>query len=129
MTRRAATAARAAAVVLVCVAAPARAAEQGEAEFNNHCRTCHAIKPGDHRLGPSLYGVYGAKAGTARGYEKYSPGLRNTDLTWDEATLERFIENPDAVVPDNLMRPYPGIRDPAVRKRIIAFMKALDGSR
>ena len=45
-------------------------------------------------------------------------------MTFDEATLDKFITNPEGVVPGNNMKPYTGISDAALRAKIIAFLKA-----
>jgi cytochrome c len=97
-------------------------ADEGKVAFNNACRTCHSLKADDNRLGPSLYGIMGAKAGQSKGYA-YSQSLRQSGVTWNEATLERWIENPEAVIPNNNMKPYSGLADAAVRKKIIDFLK------
>ncbi|ODN68583.1 c-type cytochrome [Methylobrevis pamukkalensis] len=70
----------------------------GQVNFNNSCRTCHTTSEGDNRLGPNLAGIIGRKAGSAEGYS-YSSALAQADVTWDEATLDRFLENPDAWCP------------------------------
>ena len=113
-----------AALLAFVVAVPAATADDGQAAFNNHCRTCHSTKAGDNRLGPTLYKIFGAKAAAAPGYAIYSQGLRSSGITWDEATLENFIANPDAVIPNNNMKPYMGITDAAVRRKIIEFLKS-----
>jgi cytochrome c len=100
------------------------AAEDAQVAFNTHCRTCHSTKEGDNRLGPSLHNIYGSKAGASAGYSNYSQGLASSGITWDEANLNRFIENPDQVVASNNMKPYKGIGDEAVRKQIIEFLKS-----
>jgi cytochrome c len=107
------------------VALPAQAADDGQAAFNNHCRTCHSTKKGDNRLGPSLYGIFGAKAGKAAGYANYSQSLAGSGITWTESTLDKYIEDPEALVPNNNMKPYTGIRDAAERQKIIAYLKSL----
>mgnify|MGYP000935683400 CR=1 FL=1 len=94
----------------------------GEEAYNNACRTCHSVKPGDNRLGPSLAGIVGKKAGSEGGYQ-YSPSLKDSGVTFDEATLDKFITNPDSVAPGNNMKPYTGISDAALRAKIIAFLK------
>ena len=116
-----------AALLASVVAAPAAAADHGQAAFNNHCRTCHSTKEGDNRLGPTLHKIFGAKAGAVPGYASYSQGLRSSGITWDEATLQKFIANPDAVIPNNNMKPYKGITDEAVRAKIIEFLKSNRG--
>jgi cytochrome c len=97
---------------ILAMAAPARAQnagnEQGQIAFNNACRTCHSIKEGDNRLGPSLHGIVGKKAGTTAGYNNYSSAMKDAGLTWDERTLDRFIASPDEMVRGNNMKPYGG---------------------
>ena len=106
------------------VVLPGLAAESSPSAFNNHCRTCHSVKEGDNRLGPSLHDIHGAKAGSSSTYTAYSQGLKRSGIVWDEATLDRFIENPEQVVPNNNMKPYKGIADPAIRKQIIDYLKS-----
>lgn len=106
---------------------PAQGGSTGQTAFNNNCRTCHSAKPGDNRLGPSLAGIVGAKAGTRPGYANYSQAMSASDIVWDEETLDRFIENPEAVVPNNNMKPFKGVPDPDVRKRIIEALKSHPG--
>lgn len=80
------------------------------------------MKEGDNRLGPSLAGVVGRKAGSLDGYA-YSDSLRQAGIVWDESTLDRFLENPDAVVSGNRMKPYGGLSDPELRRSIIGFLQ------
>ncbi len=110
-------------------ALPTLAAESDPGAFNSNCRTCHSVKEGDNRLGPSLHNVFGAKAGSSPGYAGYSQGLKSSGVTWDEATLDKFIENPDQVIPNNNMKPFKGVSDPVVRKKIIAYLKSQSASR
>jgi cytochrome c len=111
--------------------ATALGAEQGDAPktgqgaFNNHCRTCHSAQAGDNRLGPNLHGIVGRKAGAEKGYAAYSQAVKTAGITWDEATLEKFIADPEAVVPNNNMKPYKGIPDAKVRKEIVAYLKSI----
>jgi cytochrome c len=100
------------------------AADANQVAFNTHCRTCHSTKEGDNRLGPSLHNIYASKAGASAGYTNYSQGLASSGITWDEANLNKFLENPDQVVASNNMKPYKGIGDEAVRKQIIEFLKS-----
>jgi cytochrome c len=117
-----------AAAAIAAMAMPLTAAaadEDLEITFNDHCRECHSFLKGDNRLGPSLYGVVGRKAGLEPGYG-YTQSLKDSGVTWDEPTLDKWIANPGAVVPGNGMSPpYGGVADPEIRKRIIAFLKTL----
>jgi cytochrome c len=114
------------AAALTALLAPLAArAEDLEISFNDHCRECHSFLKDDNRLGPSLYGVVGRKAGTEPGYA-YTQSMKDSGVTWDEATLDKWIADPGAVVPGNGMSPpYSGIADPEVRQRIIAFLKSI----
>lgn len=81
-------------------------AQDLEISFNDHCRECHSFVKDDNRLGPSLYGVVGRKAGTEKGYA-YTQSMQDSGITWTEATLDKWIANPDAVIPGNGMSPRP----------------------
>ena len=101
----------------------ALAQDDAQLAYNNHCRTCHSLDAGDHRLGPSLHGVVGREAGSLQGYT-FSQAMRRSGVAWDAETLDAFIEDPDAVVPGHGMRPYQGIRDPEVRAHILEALGA-----
>jgi cytochrome c len=103
--------------------AQAQDPDAGQVLFNNACRTCHFLNAGDNRLGPHLHGVVGRKAGSVEGYG-YSAALKGADLTWDKATLDRFIAAPDSVAPGHNMKPYPGMTAAEDRARIIAFLES-----
>ena len=75
-------------------------AVRGKAVFEKRCTGCHALD--GNREGPKLAGVFGRKAGSVAGFE-YSAGLKNSGMTWNEATLERWLSDPDMVVPDTKM--------------------------
>lgn len=96
--------------------------DAGQVAFNTHCRNCHSTNPGDNRLGPSLHGIVGAKAGQVKGFTGYSGGL-TPDMTWDEETLDKFITDPTAMVSNTTMKPFGGVPDPEQRKLIIEFLK------
>jgi cytochrome c len=97
--------------------------ESLELQFNGHCRECHSFVKNDNRLGPSLYGVIGRKAGTEPGFA-YSESVKDSGVVWDEATLDKWIANPGAVIPGNNMAAlFEGISDASVRAKIIAFLK------
>jgi len=64
------------------------------------CTACHSVD--DNDLGPRHRGVVGRRAGSIQDYS-YSPALKNSGLTWDEATLDRWLTNPSAMVPGTKM--------------------------
>jgi cytochrome c len=94
-----------------------------EMAFNDYCRECHAFDKGDNRLGPTLYGVFGRKAGSLPGFD-YSISLKSSNITWDEKTLDEWIANPNSLIPGNNMGSvFSGVADAATRAKIIAFLK------
>lgn len=82
------------------------------------CESCHSINEND--VGPKHRGVVGRKAGSVSDYA-YSPALKNSGLTWDEASLNRWLINPSAMVPGTKM--FFKIDDPQSRADIIAYLK------
>lgn len=96
--------------------------------FNNACRTCHSLKEGDNRLGPSLYKLIGRKAGSLPDYN-YSSAMKGAGFIWDEGKLEHFIANPDGVVPGNNMKPYSGLASTDDRKQLMAFLLSVTAGR
>jgi cytochrome c len=100
-------------------------AEEGQLAFNNACRTCHTLREGDNRLGPNLHNIVGRKAGSLPNYG-YSSAMKGAELVWDRPALDRFIANPDQVVPGHNMKPYGGIASPEDRAKIIAFLETRD---
>ena len=109
--------------ILLAGAANAQSAPDDELElqFNGHCRECHSFVKNDNRLGPSLYGVVGRKAGSVPGFN-YSNSVKDSGIVWDEATLDRWITNPGAVIPDNNMAAlFGGIDDAAAEPRSLRF--------
>jgi len=118
------------AAALALAAMPAIAQDKqdaGQLLFNNACRTCHTIKQGDNRLGPNLHGIIGRKAGALTDYG-YSGSMKNAGLTWDKATLDRFIANPDQVVPGHNMKPYGGMASAEDRATLIRFLETAGGN-
>ncbi|MFO1426108.1 MAG: cytochrome c family protein [Steroidobacteraceae bacterium] len=87
------------------------------------CRACHELQEGlPHKVGPNLFAAIGAKAASLDDFN-YSAALRGANLTWDEATLDRWIEKPSAVVPGNAMA-FAGVANPKDRAALIAYILA-----
>jgi cytochrome c len=51
--------------------------------------------------------------------------MREADFVWDKEKLDRFIANPDALVPGNRMTPYSGLTSAADSARIISFLQSV----
>src|SRR5438128_10389847 len=82
---------------------------RGAAVFGQ-CVACHSVEAGVHLTGPSLVRVWGRRAGTVEGFTRYSEPLKRATAVWDAATLDRWLEDPQAVVPGNVMT-FAGLKD------------------
>ena len=113
------------ATIIVVHVAHAGDATKGEKVFRK-CKTCHTVeKDGKNKVGPNLFGVVGRKAGAVEGF-KYSSAMAESGLTWDEATLNKFLEKPKDVVKKTKMV-FPGLRKDDERADVIAYMKQHGG--
>jgi len=115
--------------LLAWAAVPAQAANgaggdatRGAAVYEDKCTGCHSLDA--NRVGPAHRGVYGRKAGSAKGYA-YSAGLVRSKIIWSEATLDRWLTNPQAFIKGARM----GFRldDPAKRADVIAYLRKTSG--
>nr|WP_240344922.1 cytochrome c family protein [Novosphingobium sp. THN1] len=86
------------------------------------CVACHAVQPGaGAKMGPNLAGVVGRKAAAAPGF-KYSAAMQKAKLKWDEATLDKWLTRPSALVPGTSMA-FAGLPNAADRANVIAYLK------
>lgn len=107
-------------------AAPAMAdaaAAAAPPEAFKQCQVCHSATPGKNGIGPSLAGIYGTKAAEVPGYD-FSDAMKGSGLTWNEATLDKFLTSPQTVVPGTKMT-FGGLKDADKRKAVIAYLKSL----
>ena len=105
--------------VAAASAPPVGDAAHGKALYQG-CLGCHSID--DNDLGPKHRGLVGRRAGSVQDYV-YSPALKNSGLTWDEATLDRWLSNPSALVPGTKM--FFKLDDAQARADVIAYLKQL----
>ena len=98
----------------------AQDATAGAAVFRAQCGVCHSMTEGRNIVGPSLFGIVGRKAGSIAGFH-YSPANQDSGVTWDAATLDRYIASPAAVVPHTIMT-YAGLKDAQTRADLIAYL-------
>ncbi len=100
-------------------------AERGERVFQR-CFACHSVDAREPASlqGPSLYRIIGRPAAAVAGFE-YSGAMREkaaAGLVWDVATLDRYIADPDAIVPATRMVLAPPLRDGQERADLIAYL-------
>lgn len=81
------------------------------------CMGCHSLDEDD--VGPRHRGVMGRTAGTVPGYA-YSPALKNSHIVWDAQTLDRWLTNPQALVPGAKM--FFAMPNPQDRADVIAYL-------
>jgi cytochrome c len=111
------------AVIAVSLPAQAKDAAAGQAVFKSQCSICHSPSLGKNNVGPSLFGVVGRHTASVAGFH-YSAGNQAADLTWSEATLEKYIDSPKAIVPGTTMS-FAGIKDAEKRADLIAYLSTL----
>ena len=95
----------------------------GQKLFNVQCGACHSAAAGVNMVGPSLFGLVGRKSGSIANFH-YSAANRDAGITWDEATLDKYLANPRAMLPGTTM-PYAGIKNSDQRADLIAYLATL----
>ena len=113
---------------LVAMTAPALADEPAElgAKVFRKCAACHSPKADVKKVGPSLHGVFGRPAGSLEGYA-YSAAMKQSGITWDEATLDAYLTNPAKAIPGTKMT-FTGLRSEEDRKTVIAYLQSISGA-
>jgi cytochrome c len=108
------------ALALAGQSALAQDAAKGEKVYKK-CKACHALEAGKKKVGPSLAGIFGRKAGAVEGF-KYSKAMAESGIVWDEKTMDSFLANPKGTVPKSRMA-FPGLKKEADRADRIAYLK------
>ena len=101
-------------------------ASKGAAIFDQQCKQCHMVGPGAKtRIGPSLNGIYGRRAGSIDGfqYSKSMARMGADGLDWTIERLDAYIENPKALVSGTRMN-YRGLSDAQQRHDLMAFLRS-----
>jgi cytochrome c len=110
--------------ILAALAGPVYAADpvaRGNILFLR-CTSCHDVSSTQSaKIGPNLYSVIGRPVASLAGYP-YSSALKSQTFVWDASTLDRWLTNPNAVVPGTIMA-FAGLPDAADRAAIIAYLQ------
>jgi cytochrome c len=111
--------------LMVAHAFAAGDAAKGEKVYAK-CKACHTTEAGKNRVGPTLAGLFGRTAGTVEGF-KYSDAMKNSGVVWDDETVSKYLEAPKTFIAGNKMA-FPGLKNPADRDDVIAYLKQATGA-
>jgi cytochrome c len=109
-------------LLLNCSAYAGGDVARGEARFED-CAACHKLEAGANNVGPSLHDIFTRKAGTLEDF-RYSPAMKRSGIVWTPEALDKFIADPQAMVPANRM-PYAGMANPSDRADLIAYLQKM----
>jgi cytochrome c len=85
---------------------------------------CHSVAAGEQMTGPSLAHIWNRKAGSVEGFLRYSDPMKRADVIWSEATLDKWLANPQRFVPGNSMT-FPGLDESKDREDVIAYLRTV----
>jgi cytochrome c len=97
---------------------------RGRELYEKHCLVCHTLEPEFHKEGPSLYRIWGKRAGTVPFFGKYK-ALKGSDIVWNEKTLDEWLADPRRLVGGKDSGMTFRLEDARDRQDVIAFMKTL----
>jgi cytochrome c len=92
---------------------------RGEARFQE-CAACHRLEADMNEVGPTLHGIFMRKAGELADF-RYSPAMKRSAVTWTQETLDKYIADPQGMIPANRM-PYAGMTNAGDRADLIAYL-------
>ena len=76
-------------------------AKRGQEVFEKRCTGCHSLD--NDKEGPKLRGVFGTRAGTLSSTFEYSDALKASNVTWDAASLNQWMADPEKIIPKSNM--------------------------
>lgn len=93
------------------------------------CQACHTVEEGGpNRVGPNLHNIMDRGIAAKADYN-YSAAMKKeaaSGAKWDEDTLFKYLENPQAFVPGTIMS-FPGLKKEQDRKDLLAYMETATG--
>ena len=94
------------------------------AQLYRQCAACHSVASGEHLTGPSLAHIWNRRAASAEDFRRYSDALKSSGLVWNAATLDKWLADPEKLVPGTSMT-FPGLKDTRQRQDVIAYLRAV----
>ena len=112
----------------VIFASPAVADDlaKGEKTFIK-CKVCHAVEKDVSKIGPSLYGVFGRKAGSLESFPNYSDAIKSMDIVWGDETIREFVKAPRTYIAGTKMI-FLGIKDDKEIDNLLVYLKSVTGA-
>ncbi|MCK5166605.1 MAG: c-type cytochrome [Rhodospirillaceae bacterium] len=111
-------------IAIAATASTANADADGAKIFKKKCGACHGFTK--HKIGPSLAGIVGKKAGTTD-FKKYKAFKGGSDIVWDEKNLDAWITNQKDFLKAKGIKKKSSmkakIKKEKDRKAIIAYLK------
>jgi cytochrome c len=89
--------------------------------FYKECAACHRLEAGASEVGPSLHGIFSRKAGELADF-RFSPAMKRSGVVWTAETRDKYIADPQALIPANRM-PYSGMSNATDRADLIAYLQ------
>jgi cytochrome c len=108
--------------MLSAIAATSGDSHRGREAFEQTCTGCHSLDR--VKVGPRLRNIYGQSAGKDTQFS-YSDAMKGASVTWDDATLDRWLADTESIIPGNDMSFR--LNDAGKRADIIAYLKQLSG--
>ena len=90
----------------------------GERVFKK-CVSCHSFTK--NKIGPNLSNIIDQKAGIVEGF-KYSKAMKNSDIVWDDCSLDSFLKKPRKYIKGTKMR-FSGLKKKSHREAVIKYLK------
>ena len=87
------------------------------------CSVCHTLEKDVSKIGPSLHGVFGRKAGTLASYALYSEAMKNSGVVWSEETIRELVKAPRTYIKGTRMI-FLGLRDDEEIAGLLAYIKS-----